>query len=64
MSDFIIHTIESAPEESRPILEKFRGMLGFVPNLFGVMAEAPAMPTARRGRSSGFATTCRDRGAV
>lgn len=43
MSDFIIHTIESAPEESRPILEKFMGMLGFVPNLFGVMAEAPAM---------------------
>jgi len=43
MSDFTVHTIDSAPEESRAILEGAKGMLGFVPNLFGVMAEAPAM---------------------
>lgn len=43
MSEFTVHTIESAPEASRPILEKARKTLGFVPNLYGVMAESPAM---------------------
>jgi len=35
-------TIESAPEQARPLLEKAKTNYGFVPNLLGVMAHAPA----------------------
>ncbi len=42
MSDLKVHTIESAPEASRPILDKAQKTLGFVPNLYGVLAESPA----------------------
>ncbi|MCH8978879.1 MAG: carboxymuconolactone decarboxylase family protein [Armatimonadetes bacterium] len=37
-----IHGLESAPEGSREILEGAQEQLGFVPNLYGVLAEAPA----------------------
>lgn len=43
MTGFQIHDIASAPKESAPILDKVSHNLGFVPNLFGVMAEAPAL---------------------
>ncbi len=43
MTDFKVHTIESAPEASRATLEKAQKSLGFVPNLYGVFAESPAM---------------------
>jgi len=42
MTRFIAHTVESAPAESRPMLEGIRRSFGFVPNLFGVFAESPA----------------------
>lgn len=42
MTRFTIHTLESAPEESRPILEQAKKGMGFVPNLYGVLAESPA----------------------
>ncbi len=42
MSIFSIHTPETAPEDSRPILDEARRGLGFVPNLLGALAEAPA----------------------
>ena len=42
MTDFSIHTTETAPEASRPILEGARKSFGFVPNLLGKLAEAPA----------------------
>lgn len=42
MSIFPIHTPETAPEQSKPILDKAKGRYGFVPNLLGGMAEAPA----------------------
>ncbi len=41
MSNYQIHTIESAPEASKPLLEGARRHLGFIPNLFGILAEAP-----------------------
>jgi len=34
--------IEDAPEQARPLLEKADQKYGFVPNLLGVMAHAPA----------------------
>ena len=42
MSIFSIHTAESAPEASRPILNSAARKFGFVPNLLGALAEAPA----------------------
>lgn len=43
MTNFIIHTPETAPPESAPILERSRKAYGRVPGLHGVMAEAPAL---------------------
>lgn len=38
-----IHTIESAPEQSKPLLEKSQKAYGYVPNLHGVLAESPQL---------------------
>ena len=38
---FPIHTKETAPEGSRATLEAIAKKYGFVPNLFGVLAESP-----------------------
>ncbi len=43
MTDFTTHTIDSAPDASKPILEGVQKGLGFVPNLLATMAEAPAL---------------------
>jgi alkylhydroperoxidase family enzyme len=43
MTDFTKHTIESAPEESRPLLENSQNTFGRIPGLHAVMAEAPAL---------------------
>jgi uncharacterized peroxidase-related enzyme len=42
MTKFTVHTAESAPAASRPLLESIGRGFGFVPNLFGVFAESPA----------------------
>jgi len=42
MSDYTIYTLENAPEKSKPILTKTQEKYGFVPNLMGVLAGAPA----------------------
>lgn len=42
MSDFRIHTPDTAPEGSKEILKGAEQQMGFIPNLFGIMAEAPA----------------------
>ncbi len=41
MSDFKVHNSQSAPEGSDEILEAVQKKYGFVPNLFGVLAESP-----------------------
>ncbi|PHR53331.1 MAG: carboxymuconolactone decarboxylase [Robiginitomaculum sp.] len=43
MTDFKIHTYETAPEAAKPLLEKSAKAFGSVPNLMGVMAESPAV---------------------
>lgn len=43
MTDFPIHTVESAPEASKPLLEKSVAAFGRVPGLHGTMAESPAL---------------------
>jgi uncharacterized peroxidase-related enzyme len=42
MIQFTAHSAESAPAESRPMLEGINRSFGFVPNLFAVFAESPA----------------------
>jgi uncharacterized peroxidase-related enzyme len=41
MASFKIHTPENAPEQSRPMLKELHARLGFVPNIFGALAESP-----------------------
>ncbi len=41
MSTFKIHSIDSAPEKSKPLLEKSQKGYGMIPNLHGMLAEAP-----------------------
>ncbi len=42
MTHFPVHTVDSAPRESRPHLERIGRSIGMIPNLAGVLAEAPA----------------------
>lgn len=43
MSTFTVHTIDSAPEQSRPVLQQIQQTFGFVPNIAGAMAESPVL---------------------
>ncbi|MCK3657541.1 alkylhydroperoxidase [Pasteurellaceae bacterium Pebbles2] len=48
MSLFTIHTIDSAPEQSQEALKAVKQNNGFIPNLIGVLANAPtALETYR-----------------
>ena len=40
MSQFKIHTIESAPEAAQEALKAVQNANGFIPNLIGVLANA------------------------
>ncbi len=46
MTDFTLHTTDTAPAAAKPVLESAQKSLGFVPNLFATMAEAPALLNA------------------
>lgn len=41
MSKFTFHTVESAPEKSKPLLEGAVKEMGAIPGLYAVMAESP-----------------------
>jgi AhpD family alkylhydroperoxidase len=43
MQDFPVHTIASAPEQSRPALEALQAAFGMVPNIAGAMATSPVL---------------------
>ncbi|MFM0607727.1 carboxymuconolactone decarboxylase family protein [Paraburkholderia sediminicola] len=43
MPPFHIHTIESAPEQSRPVLRQLQQNFGLIPNIAGAMAESPVL---------------------
>ncbi|WP_345816117.1 carboxymuconolactone decarboxylase family protein [Paraburkholderia sp. PREW-6R] len=43
MSTFPIHTIESAPAQSKPVLRHIEQTFGFVPNIAGAMASSPVL---------------------
>ncbi|OLF53686.1 carboxymuconolactone decarboxylase family protein [Pseudomonas chlororaphis] len=42
MSRITLHTLQSAPEAARPFLQNAQNNSGFIPNLLGVLANAPA----------------------
>ena len=46
MTDFTMHTVESAPENSRPLLEASQKAMGMIPGLHAVMAESPSVLNA------------------
>ncbi|PKM28672.1 MAG: carboxymuconolactone decarboxylase [Gammaproteobacteria bacterium HGW-Gammaproteobacteria-11] len=43
MSEFTLHTLDSAPAKSKPLLEGSLKAFGSIPNLHAVMADAPAV---------------------
>src|SRR5271166_996533 len=49
MLTYQIHTIESAPEKSKPLLELFTRSVGFVPNLAGAIANSPVLANSLLG---------------
>jgi uncharacterized peroxidase-related enzyme len=42
MSDFTIHTMETAPAASKDVLAAVQKKFGFIPNLMGELADVPA----------------------
>ncbi|BDX06736.1 carboxymuconolactone decarboxylase family protein [Planctobacterium marinum] len=48
MSDFTIHTVESAPEHAKTALQASHKAYGSIPNLHAVMAESPQLLEAYR----------------
>lgn len=54
MTRYTPHTLESAPEASKPLLESVQKAYGFVPNLAAVMAEAPALLEGYLGVNAAF----------
>ncbi|RUL66745.1 carboxymuconolactone decarboxylase family protein [Dyella dinghuensis] len=43
MSAFPVHTIESAPAQSKPSLDALENTFGIIPNLVGAMATSPVL---------------------
>lgn len=41
MVEFRVHDEHSAPDDAKPALQKAQKQMGFVPNLYGVLAESP-----------------------
>ena len=46
MTNFTVHTIETAPDQSVALLHGAEKAFGFVPNLIGVLADSPAVAEA------------------
>lgn len=42
MTNYTVHTRESAPEASKPIIDRVKAAHGMLPNLMGTLAESPA----------------------
>lgn len=43
MYTFPVHSIESAPEKSKPALQALQSAFGFIPNIAGAMATSPVL---------------------
>ncbi|TEW55229.1 carboxymuconolactone decarboxylase family protein [Psychromonas sp. RZ22] len=60
MKKFKIHTVETAPEQSKAILEGAVKQMGVVPNLFATMAESPSTLKAYTQLHEAFTNTSFD----
>lgn len=43
MTKFPVHTIDSAPDRSKPALEQLQSAFGMIPNILGAMATSPVL---------------------
>jgi AhpD family alkylhydroperoxidase len=43
MTNFPVHTIEAAPERSKPALQQLQSAFGMIPNIAGAMATSPVL---------------------
>jgi alkylhydroperoxidase family enzyme len=43
MSSYPVHTIESAPAQSKPVLRQLQQTFGLIPNMAGAMAASPVL---------------------
>src|SRR5690242_6295129 len=43
MASFPVHTLQSAPELSKPSLEALQGAFGMIPNIAGAMSTSPVL---------------------
>ena len=57
MTEFTIHTEETAPEASKPLLAGSQKAFGMIPNLHGLMAESPQLLEAYQALSRIFSET-------
>jgi uncharacterized peroxidase-related enzyme len=62
MTDFTIHDENTAPAKVAPALAKARKAFGFIPNLYGIMAESPQAFTAYQALSEQFRATSLPKG--
>jgi alkylhydroperoxidase family enzyme len=61
MSNFTIHTIESAPEDSKAELKEGLKAFGMIPNLHGTLAESPELYKAYNALHALFMQTSFDK---
>ncbi|PWJ57007.1 AhpD family alkylhydroperoxidase [Dyadobacter jejuensis] len=57
MSAFKLHDLESAPENSKPLLEESNKAFGMIPNLHAVLAESPNILEAYKTLHQLFASS-------
>ena len=43
MTNFPVHTVESAPERAKPALQQLQSTFGMIPNLIGAMSTSPVL---------------------
>ncbi len=43
MHPFPVHTLESAPEQSKPSVQALQGAFGMIPNIAGAMSTSPVL---------------------
>ncbi|MBI3124039.1 MAG: carboxymuconolactone decarboxylase family protein [Ignavibacteriales bacterium] len=57
MQKFTIHTLETAPEESKELLKQSQRGAGFIPNMHAIMAESPVILKAYKEIGKLFSQT-------
>ena len=64
MTEFTLHTEDTAPEASKPLLAESKKTYGMIPNLFAAMAEAPGLLEAYKVVGKLFADSSFDKDEI